>query len=226
MENRSVNQSEMLSRIVRAVILIIVSLILSVVAVSFAVHHMRLQFESEFKGISDTKIQQVSDIVKMTIKGDEIIADSSSAAVKYSEVLGLMLAPTSSEKVTTASYGLFLYSEGQLTMILSHGADSEDSFAGTGRDISEWMSADNSSATIEGDNFESVLVPVADSTGRCVAVFEYKCSFKDLTDLGNDIEGRILSAVIISVCCGIVLFIIQLFIPRIIKMSSKGGQRL
>ena len=47
MENRSVNRSEMLNKIVRAVILIVVSLMLSIMSVSFAVHHMRLKFEEE-----------------------------------------------------------------------------------------------------------------------------------------------------------------------------------
>lgn len=226
MDNRSINRSDMLNRIIRAVILIVVSLLLSVLSVSFAVHHMRLQFEEEFKNITDTKMQQVCDVVKMTVNGDEVMADPNMAAAKYNDVFALMLADTSTNDVSTESYGLFLYSEGKLTMLLSHGADSEDNFAVTGRDISTWLSSDNSSATIYGDNYESVLVPVSDSSGRCVAVFEYKCTFSDLNDLGDTFEGRILTAVIVAVAAGVVLFIIQLIIPKIVLSSRKGGQRL
>ena len=226
MENRSVNQSEMLNRIVRAVILIVVSLLLSIMSVSFAVHHMRLQFEDEFKSTADKKINQVCDLVKITVNGDEVIGDPASAAQKYGDVFSLMLAETSTNSVTTESYAMFLYSDGQLSLLLSHGADSADNFAVTQKDISEWLSADNSTAVIGGENFESVLVPIADSSGRCVAVFEYKCSFTPLDDLGDTLEGRILGAVIISVLAGIVIFVIQTLIPRMMRRSSKGGQRL
>ena len=59
MENRAAHQAEVLNRLIRTIILIIVSLMLSVLSVSFAVHHMRLQFEEEFKTISDDKIESV-----------------------------------------------------------------------------------------------------------------------------------------------------------------------
>ena len=64
-------KSDVFNSIVRAVILIIVSLLISFLSVSFAVHHMRLQYEEEFKSISHDKIYQVSDIVKMTVDGNE-----------------------------------------------------------------------------------------------------------------------------------------------------------
>ena len=103
--------SDVFNRAVRAVILVIVALIISVAAVSFAVHHMRLQFENEFKGISDTKINQVADLAKIGINGDDISADPSAAAEKYSHVLSLMLADVTSESLSTESYGLFSYSD-------------------------------------------------------------------------------------------------------------------
>ena len=68
-------QTDIVNRLVRIVILVIVSFLISIAAVSFAVHHMRLQFEGEFKRISDSKVEQVCDIVKRTINGDDISAD-------------------------------------------------------------------------------------------------------------------------------------------------------
>ena len=52
---------------------------------------------------------------------------------------------------------------------------------------------------LNGENYESIIVPIIDSTGMCVGVFEYKCTFSELYDLGNKLEGRILTAVVIAV---------------------------
>ena len=226
MENNSINQSDVINRFIRAVILIVVSLLLSIVAVSFAMHHMRLQFEEEIKSVSDKKVVQICDIVKMTVHGDEIIADPGIAAQKYSEVFNLMLSDTSSVSRTTETYAMFLYSDGGLSMLLSKNSSSPDEFAVSRKDISEWLSADNSSTVISEEDSESVLVPIADSTGRCVAVFEYKCTYEQLDALGDKLEGRILGAVIITVAVGIVVFLVQLIVPKLIFNPRKGGQHL
>lgn len=226
MENRSVNQSDILNRLVRAVILIIVSLLLSIVSVSFAMHHMRLQFEEEYKAISDNKVKQVCEIVKMTVNGDEVIADPGVAAQKYGDVFSLMLAQTSEVNFTEESYAMFLYSEGELQLLLSNNTDNPNNFEVATREISSWLSADNSITTIGGINQESVLVPIADSTGKCVAVFEYRCNFDKLSSMGSSLENRVLTAVLITVATGVFCFIIQLLIPKLIKKTTKGGQRL
>ncbi|MCR5593040.1 MAG: hypothetical protein K6F79_04760 [Saccharofermentans sp.] len=226
MENRAAGQAEVLNRFVRTMILIIVSLLLSVLSVSFAVHHMRLQFEGEFKEISDKKLESVCDVVRRTLNGDEIAAAPQDAAVKYDDVLALMLADTATTKYTSESYGLFLYSDGKLSVLLNQGAEPPESFEVASRDISEWLNAGNEPTTIKSNNSESILVPVADSSGRCVAVFEYKCSFNSLKTVGNDFEGKILTSVIITVCAGILVYIIQLLVPKFINRGNKGGQRL
>ena len=226
MENRSVNQSDVLNRLVRAVILIIVSLLLSIISVSFAMHHMRLQFEEEYKAIADNKVKQVSEIVKMTVNGDEVIADPGVAAQKYSDVFSLMLAETSSENFTDESYAMFLYTDGKLQLLLSNNSDDPNDFEVANREISSWLSADNSITTIGGKNQESVLVPIADSTGKCVAVFEYRCNFDYLSSMGSKLENRVLTAVLISVAVGVLCFVIQTAIPKLLKKTTKGGQRL
>ena len=226
MDNRSVNRSETLNKIVRAVILIVVSLLLSVLSVSFAVHHMRLKFEEEFKAVSDKKIQQTCDVVKLMINGDEIVADPVAASQKYEKVLELSLADTSTQSFTTEYYALFLYSDGQLQKLLSHGTDDPEIFQVAKHEISDWLSADNSEAVLGDKTSESVLVPISDSTGRCVGVFEYKCEFNKLDELGTKLEGRVLIAVIVSVAAGVILFGIQSLIPKFISRSRKGGQTL
>ncbi|MBR1797695.1 MAG: hypothetical protein IJ757_06775 [Clostridiales bacterium] len=228
MENRASNQADFLNRIIRSIILIIVSLMLSVFAVSFTVHHMRLQFEEEFKTISNDKISSVCDVVRRTLNGDEIAEDPQGAAVKYDNVLSLMLADTSTKSYSSESYGLFLYSDGRLSVLMNRGPEAPEAFEVASKDISDWLNANNEPTTIYGDNSESLLVPVADSTGRCVAVFEYKCNFNNLKVMGDEFEGRILKAVIITVCAGIFVYILQLFIPKIVQRSrnGKGVQRL
>ncbi|MBO6194164.1 MAG: hypothetical protein J6O00_08300 [Clostridiales bacterium] len=227
MENRTANQADVLNRVIRTVILIIVSLMLSVLSVSFAVHHMRLQFEEEFKSIADTKCESVSDVVRRTLDGDEIAANPQDAAVKYNEVLSLMLSDTSTKSYTSESYGLFYYSDGHLSILMNQGPDAPETFEVASRDISEWLNADNLPTTVEGKNSESVLVPVADSTGRCVAVFEYKCNFNGLKAMGDSFEGRILKCVIIAVAVGIFVYIVQLLIPKFIHRSGSGmGRKL
>jgi len=225
MENRAAHQAEVLNRFIRTVILIIVSLMLSVLSVSFAVHHMRLQFEEEYKTIADDKIESVSDVVRRTLDGDEIAANPQDAAVKYNEVLSLMLADVSTQSYSSESYGLFYYSDGHLSVLMNQGSEAPEAFEVASRDISEWLNADNVPTFIEGDNSESVLVPVADSTGRCVAVFEYKCNFNNLKTMGDDFEGRILKSVVIAVAAGIFVYIIQLLVPKIIRRSGSGKGR-
>ena len=70
---RTAERNDVAGRIVRICILIIVSFVVAIAAVSFAVHHMRLQFEDEFKKISDTKMQQVTDVVRMCVDGDDLV---------------------------------------------------------------------------------------------------------------------------------------------------------
>lgn len=225
MENRAAHQADVLNRFIRTVILIIVSLMLSVLSVSFAVHHMRLQFEEEYKTIADDKIESVSDVVRRTLDGDEIAANPQDAAVKYNEVLSLMLADVSTQSYSSESYGLFYYSDGHLSVLMNQGSEAPEAFEVASRDISEWLNADNVPTFIEGDNSESVLVPVADSTGRCVAVFEYKCNFNNLKTMGDDFEGRILKSVVIAVAAGIFVYIVQLLVPKIIRRSGSGKGR-
>lgn len=213
-------QPDVVNRLVRVVILIIVSFLISVAAVSFAVHHMRLQFEGEFKGISDTKVEQICDVVKMTVKGDDITADQGNAAQKYGAVLDLMLSDTSTENLSTESYALFAYSDGQLSLLLSQGASDASEFAVANREISEWLNGTYDNTTINGANFESVIVPITDSNGMCVGVFEYKVSFDGLYGVGDTFESRVLFAVVISVVAGIILFVIQEMLIKFMRRKQ------
>ena len=215
-------RNDVAGRIVRICILIIVSFVVSIAAVSFAVHHMRLQFEDEFKKISDNKMQQVSDIVRMSIDGDDLTSNTVNAPAKYGALLDLMLVDTSKENLSAEGYGLFGLSNGQLSLLLSHGVNDPSEFAVAGRDISEWMSKTSENMVLEGRNYESIIVPITDSTGKCVGVFEYKCTFGELYEIGDKLETRILTAVIIAVLAGVVLFAIQEVLVRLFSGRQNG----
>lgn len=216
-------RNDVAGRIVRICILIIVSFVVAIAAVSFAVHHMRLQFEEEFKKISDTKMQQVTDVVRMSVDGDDLVSNTVNAPARYSALLDLMLADTSSENLSAEGYGLFGYNQGQLSLLLSRGVNDPSEFAVASRDISEWLSATSEETVIVGKNYESIIVPINDSTGMCVGVFEYKCTFGELYALGDKLESRILTAVVIAVLCGVFLFAVQEVLIRVIRGRQTGS---
>jgi hypothetical protein len=219
---RTAERNDVAGRIVRICILVIVSFVVAIAAVSFAVHHMRLQFEDEFKKISDTKMQQVCDVVRMTVDGDDLVSNTVNSPAKYSALLDLMLADTSSENLSAEGYGLFGYNQGQLSLLVSRGVNDPSEFAVAGRDISEWLGTSGQTILV-GENYESIIVPITDSTGMCVGVFEYKCTFGELYAIGDKLEGRILTAVMIAVVAGVLLFAIQEIVIRIIRNRQNGS---
>ncbi len=224
--SRKVNESSALNRIIRGTVIIVVSLALAIVYVSFAVHHMRLQFEEEFKSISDRKITDISNVVGMTIHGDEIIADPVNATTKYTSVFNLMLANMSDDDFSDESYALFLYSGGQISPMILSNEEDPNNFVVAKKDISEWLSSDNAVYKADGENYESVLVPISDSSGRCVAVFEYKCTFDKLSKMGDELEHRVLIAVCIVVAAGVILFGVQTVAVKVLSKPRKGETKL
>ena len=225
--DRAQEKGNVVDRLVRIVILTIVSFIVSIAAVSFAVHHMRLQFEGEFKSISDKKINQVCDIARTCIDGDDFTSNTVNSPLKYGSLLSLMLADTTSENLSAEGYGLFAHNNGQLSLLVSEGVANTSEFAVANRDISTWLNGTNEPTVVKGSNYESVILPITNSTGMVVGVFEYKCTFDGLYELGNKLEGRILTAVIIAVVFGVVVFILQeLFIKMIRRKQGNAGAQV
>ena len=215
--DRAQEKGNVVDRLVRIVILTIVSFIVSIAAVSFAVHHMRLQFEGEFKGISDKKIHQVCDIAQICIDGDDFTSATVNSPLKYGTLLSLIMADTTTENLSAEGYGLFAYKDGQLSLLVSEGVGDTSEFAVANRDISTWLNGSYEPVTVKGQNYESVILPIQNSTGICVGVFEYKCTFDGLYELGNKLEGRILTAVIIAVVVGVVVFIVQELLIKLFR---------
>ena len=133
-----------------------------------------------------------------------------------------MLADTSTENLSAEGYGLFGYNQGQLSLLLSRGVNDPSEFAVAGRDISEWLGS-SKATVLTGENYESIIVPITDSTGMCVGVFEYKCTFGELYAIGDKLESRILTAVVIAVLAGVLLFAAQEILIRVIRNRQNGS---
>lgn len=221
---QQVNESDVLNRIIRAIVIIVVALILAVVSVSFAVHHMRLKFEEEYKEITDYKMQAISDVVKRTISGDELLADPQAANEKYKTVFNFMLTEVTSASYSKESYGLFLNNGGNLQLLIT--SDENADFDLVKIPQSSWKDASNSVFTLKEADHESIFVPIVNSQGVCVGVFEYHCTYDDLSRLGSEAENRILKSVILTVAVGIVFFFVMILVPKFIFRNKNGGQVL
>lgn len=221
---QQVNESDVLNRIIRAIVIIVVALILAVVSVSFAVHHMRLKFEEEYRSITDYRMQAITDVVRRTVSGDELVNDSQTSMEKYKTVFSFMLTEVTGASYSKESYGLFLTSGGNLSLLVSSEESAE--FDVVKVPLSSWNDASNANKvyTNKDSEHESIFVPIVDSQGKCVGVFEYNCTFNDLQRLGNEVEDRILKSVILTVAVGVIFFFIMEFVPKLLFRTKKGGQ--
>lgn len=223
---RTGGSGDIIGKGIHAAIIIIVALALAAVTVSFAIHHMIMHFEDEFKSITEQRLLEVTDIVSMTVNGDSISEDPSGSASKYGAILDLELSDPSTESFTTEKYGLFCVNGATLSMLCSSQGADLSTFTVANTDMSTWMSSTESVITEKTDTTETILLPITNSSGVRVAVFEYSCDFSQLNILSDTVESRVLTAVIVSVVCGVLLFILHVSIPKILTKSTKGGQTL
>ena len=98
--------------VAKVVFLSLFALVLVVVSVSFAVHHMRVGFEREYQKTLITRIKTDAGNAASAVSGEEIKADSSRAAQKYSAVLPYMLMDTNENDYSTQAFGLYEYNNG------------------------------------------------------------------------------------------------------------------
>ena len=89
--DKNSSASNAAGKVAKIVFLSLFALVLVVVSVSFAVHHMRLGFEKEFQKTLIQRVQTDAGNAALAVSGEEIKADSSKAAQKYSSVLPYML---------------------------------------------------------------------------------------------------------------------------------------
>ena len=205
-------------KVAKVVFLSLFALILVVTAVSFAVHHMRLGSEKEFKNAMVSRIRTDATNAAKAVSGEEIKIDSASAAIKYSKILPYMLMDTNEDDYTTQAFGLYNYSNGELTMLT--GIDSDLLVAKT-IPVSEWLTAEQTPYEIREKDVYHYLVPILDQEGKISALLELSAQTAPINEMGDKLESMLLSTVTASVLVAMAGFSLQYIVPPIFRLASK-----
>ena len=212
--------------VVRIVVLAAIACILLLLAVSFAVNHMRLGFEKEYRAIHEYKLKTIATNVSLSISGDEIALDPVTASQKYASVLGLMIQKSDRESFSSLDYGLYAYSTGELIVMYE---TNPDRMMARKKQVSDWFTKDSSMSLFQEENTSSVFVPIFDSQGNMRGLFELNGEFSELDQYGRNIEQNLLKTVLVVILISLVLFSLQYIIPVIFKIATnnrKGGSSI
>lgn len=222
--NENPKDTNQLASVVKAIVLAMFAVVISVVSVSFAVHHMRLGFESEYADMYENKIMNLATTSALVIDGDDIVADPATAGQKYSTVIGLLLPQNSEDKFSSIDYGIYQYqNDNQLGVLhVVYESSTEKVFSASQVPISNWFTADLQPYTVVTGKKISVLIPITDSQKNVVGLFEINGQYSGLDNYGDVLEGKILLAVIVSVSIGLLLFSIQFILPKILSVRKKN----
>ena len=217
-QDKSTTASNAAGKVAKVVFLSLFALILVVISVSFAVHHMRIGFEDEFNRTLKNRIKSDADNAVLAVSGDEIVNDSAAAAVKYSSILPYMLMDANDDDYTTQAFGLYNYENGSLSVLT--GNDS-NLLVASGIPVSDWLTAEQEPYEIETKYEYHYMAPIKDSEGKVVALLELSCQTHPIDEMGNKLESMILTTVIVAVLVAMALFSLQYIIPPIISLVSK-----
>lgn len=215
--DNSTTASNAAGKVAKIVFLSLFALVLVVVSVSFAVHHMRLGFEKEFQNTMIRRVQTDAVNAASAISGEEIKADSAKAAQKYSAVLPYMMLDTNEDDYSTQAFGLYEYTNGSLTMMT--GNDS-DLLVAMSIPVSEWMTTEMTPYEVRGKNVYHYLVPIRDQAGNVSALLELSAQSRPINEMGNRLESKILSTVIVAVIVALLGFSLQFIAPPILRLIS------
>lgn len=212
------NDNNQLGTAVRTLVLGFFAIILAVVSVSFAIHHMRSGFESEYIDIYENQLRSIAMNAVLTINGDEIQADPISAGQKYPAIINLMLPNLSEDSFSTIDYGLFtLPEENTLTIICMSNAEN---LVSPNIQTYKWNSK-KEPYPVNSENKTSLLIPILNSQGAVIGLFELTGTHNKLHEYGDILEGKLLLAVIVSAIVGVLLFSVQYFIPKLLFLRKR-----
>lgn len=218
-ENHSVPEDHTLSSAVRALILGFFAIVLAVVSVSFAIHHMREGFESEYRKQFNLQLKALATNAMLVIDGDEIEADPVAAGMKYPAIINLMLPSPSENSFSQIDYGIFAC-YGQGTLAILHISDDQN-LVYIETAINKWNNSNPEPYEIETKEKNSLLIPILNSQGVIVGLFEITGSHSSLRQYGDVLEGKLLLAVIVSALLGLLLFSVQYFVPKVLTLLRK-----
>lgn len=213
-------ETNQLASVIKAIVLALFAVVISVVSVSFAVHHMRIGFESEYADVYENKIMNLATTSALVINGDDIVLDPAAAGQKYSAVISLLLPKNSEDKFSEINFGIYQYQDAKLFVVFE--SSTENAFSASQVQISNWFTADLKPYTVISGKSISILVPITDSQQNVVGLFEINGQYSGLDYYGDVLEGKILLAVIVSVSIGLLLFSVQYALPKILSTRKSN----
>ncbi|MBQ0012907.1 MAG: hypothetical protein KBT07_09430 [Clostridiales bacterium] len=206
-------------KVAKVAFLSVFALILVITAVSFAVHHMRLGAETEFKNAMVARVRTDAKNAASVVSGEEINTDPILAAQKYSTILPFMLMDTNEDDYSTQVFGLYSYSNGVLTMLT--GIDSDYLIANK-IPVSDWLTAELTPYEVRDEDVFHYLVPILDQEGKVSALLELSAQTKPINEMGDKLESMILSTVSAAVIVAMAIFSLQYIVPPIVRFVSKN----
>lgn len=216
-DNKS-TASNAAGKVAKIVFLALFALVLVVVSVSFAVHHMRIGFEKEFQRTLIQRIRTDAVNASVAVSGEEIKTDSAKAAQKYRSVLPYMMMDTNEDDYTTQVFGLYAYSNGSLAMLTGNDSDLLISMK---IPVSEWLTTEGTPYEVKEENVYHYLVPIKDQEGKVSALLELSAQYKPIDEMGNQLESKILKTVILAVVVALAGFSLQFIVPPILRLVSR-----
>lgn len=215
----NVNDTNQFASVIKAFVLALFAVVISVVSVSFAVHHMRLGFESEYADVYENKIISLATTSALVINGDDIVSDSLAAGQKYSAVINLLLPNNSENNYSAINFGIYQYNDGKLYVV----HESKENVLSAPQVLpSNWYTTDLKPYEIRSGKSISILIPITNSQKSVVGLFELNGQYLGLNDYGDVLEAKIVLAVIVSVSIGLILFSIQYALPKILSIRKKS----
>ena len=206
----------------KGLMMALLALIIGVVSVSFASHHMRLGFEREYVLGLENKIRGLSEASAYIIDGGDIVTDPLTAGVKYEKVLSSVILNTGTVAECIKTYGVFSYNNGELFLLTSNSPSSLK--AGT-IPVSTWFTAQGTPHERSENGSFTVLTPIRASDGSVVGLYELSASYTFLDSFGNTMEQNILFTALISLIVGLLLFSLHYLFPVVFSFIRLGGKR-
>ena len=211
--------------ILKGFMLSLLALVIGIVSVSFASHHMRIGFEREYKDRLADKIKNMAILSAEVIHRDDLTANNQIAAQKYESVLHAMM--KNSEDITAQnvkSYALYTYSNGALTVLYQ---SSPSGFQAMSIPVSQWLKPSGEPAFIQMNNQMTVLTPIKNSDGNITGLYELSFTYSFLNKFGNLIERSAITGSFMVLILALFLFALHYAIPTVIDIISslrrKGG---
>ena len=205
--------------ILKVIILALLALVVGVLSVSFASHHMRIGYEKEYEIRQEKEIKSIAALSAKAISGDDIAINPQFSAQKYESVLQAMILKNNGEvSQKTKLYAVYSYSNGTLTSLCKNTAD--NNLRTPQLPPSEWINNAPEPSFYNVGRMMTVLTPVRNSEGNIVGVYELSYTYSFLDSLGNSIERKTLIGSFMVLIIALIIYSLHYVVPLVIGIFS------